>query len=153
MSHSERLAAAGLVLPAVATPVGAYVPAIRHGDLVSTSGQLPFVNGALQASGIVGATVTPELAAECARTAALNAVAAAAQAAGGIDQIESVVRVVGYVASSPDFGGQPAIMNAASNLMTEIFGDAGKHVRSAVGVAALPMGAPVEVEIVVALRS
>ena len=153
MNHSDRLATAGITLPAVATPVGAYVPAIRHGDLVTTSGQLPFVDGALQAIGIVGATVTPELAAECARTAALNAVAAAALAAGGIDEIASVVRVVGYVASSPDFGGQPAIMNAASNLMTEIFGEAGKHVRSAVGVAALPMGAPVEVELVVALRS
>jgi enamine deaminase RidA (YjgF/YER057c/UK114 family) len=151
MSHSARLAAAGLTLPAVAAPVGAYVPAIRHGDLVSTSGQLPFVDGALQAKGIVGDTVTPDDAAACARTAALNAVAAAADAAGGIDNIVSVVRVVGYVASSPDFGGQPAVMNAASNLMIEIFGDAGKHVRSAVGVAALPMGAPVEVEIVVSL--
>jgi enamine deaminase RidA (YjgF/YER057c/UK114 family) len=151
MSHSARLAAAGLTLPAVAAPVGAYVPAIRHGDLVSTSGQLPFVDGTLQAKGIVGDTVTPDDAAACARTAALNAVAAAADAAGGIDNIVSVVRVVGYVASSPDFGGQPAVMNAASNLMIEIFGDAGKHVRSAVGVAALPMGAPVEVEIVVSL--
>lgn len=146
------MAEAGISLPPVATPAGSYIPAIRHGDFVSTSGQLPFVDGALQATGIVGSTVTPEAAAECARTAALNAVAAAAHAAGGIDQIASVVRVVGYVASSPDFGGQPAVMNGASNLMTEIFGEAGKHVRSAVGVAALPMGSPVEVEIVVALR-
>ena len=151
MSHSERLAAAGIVLPTVAAPIGAYVPAIRHGDLVSTSGQLPFVAGVLQATGIVGASVTPEVAADCARTAALNAIAAAAQLAGGIDQIASVVRVVGYVASSPDFGGQPTVLNGASNLMIEVFGDAGKHARSAVGVAALPMGAPVEVEIVVAL--
>ena len=151
MSHSARLEAAGITLPAVAAPVGAYVPAIRHGDLVSTSGQLPFVAGALQAIGIVGATVTPETAADCARTAALNAIAAAADAAGGIDNIVSVVRVVGFVASAPDFGGQPAVMNAASNLMIEVFGDAGRHVRSAVGVAALPMGAPVEVEIVVSL--
>jgi enamine deaminase RidA (YjgF/YER057c/UK114 family) len=151
VSHSERLSAAGITLPDVAPPVGAYIPAIRHGDLVSTSGQLPFAAGALQATGIVGATVTPETAAECARTAALNAVAAAAQAAGGIDNITSVVRLVGYIASAPDFGGQPAVMNAASNLMIEIFGEAGKHARSAVGVAALPMGAPVEVELVVAL--
>jgi enamine deaminase RidA (YjgF/YER057c/UK114 family) len=147
------LAAAGLTLPAVATPVGSYVPAIRHGDWVSTSGQLPFVEGTLQATGIVGDTVTAEVAAECARTAALNAVAAAAQAAGGLDQIASVVRVVGYVASSPEFGGQPAVMNAASHLMTEIFGEAGTHVRSAVGVAALPMGAPVEVELTVAVKA
>ncbi len=153
MSHSERLEAAGIVLPSVATPIGSYVPAIRHGDLISTSGQLPFVAGALQATGIVGAGVTPEVAADCARTAALNAIAAAAQAAGGIDQIASVVRVVGYVASTPDFGGQPMVMNGASNLMVEVFGEAGKHARSAVGVAALPMGAPVEVEIVVALRA
>ncbi|NTV38956.1 MAG: RidA family protein [Demequinaceae bacterium] len=152
MSHSARLAAAGITLPAVATPVGAYVPAMRHGDVVSTSGQLPFVAGALQATGIVGASVTPEVAADCARTAALNAIAAAADAAGGIDNIATVVRVVGYIASAPDFGGQPAVMNAASNLMIEVFGEAGKHVRSAVGVAALPMGAPVEVEIVVSLR-
>ncbi len=153
MSHSARLAAAAIDLPAVTAPVGSYVPAIRYGDLVSTSGQLPFAEGALQATGIVGDTVTPEVAAECARTAALNAIAAAADVAGGIDNIVSVVRVVGYVASSPDFGGQPAILNAASNLMTEIFGDAGKHARSAVGVAALPMGAPVEVELTVAVRN
>ena len=153
MTHSARLAAAGLTLPEVATPVGSYVPAIRHGDVVSTSGQLPFIDGALQATGIVGDTVTAELAADCARTAALNAVAAAAQAAGGLDQIVSVVRVVGYVASSPEFGGQPAVMNAASNLMTQVFGDAGTHVRSAVGVAALPMGAPVEVELTVAVKA
>lgn len=153
MSHSERLEAAGIVLPSVATPIGSYVPAIRHGDLVSTSGQLPFIAGALQATGIVGAGVTPEVAADCARTAALNAIAAAAQAAGGIDQIASVVRVVGYIASTPEFDGQPMVMNGASNLMVEVFGEAGKHARSAVGVAALPMGAPVEVEIVVALRA
>jgi len=153
VTHSARLAAAGLTLPEVATPVGSYVPAIRHGDVVSTSGQLPFIDGALQATGIVGDTVTAELAADCARTAALNAVAAAAQAAGGLDQIVSVVRVVGYVASSPEFGGQPAVMNAASNLMTQVFGDAGTHVRSAVGVAALPMGAPVEVELTVAVKA
>lgn len=153
MSHSERLAAAGITLPEVAVPVGAYVPALRHGNLISTSGQLPFIEGVLIATGIVGETVAPEIAANCARQAALNAVAAAADAAGGIDNIESVVRVVGYVASGPGFGGQPAVMNAASALMTEIFGDAGIHVRSAVGVSSLPLGAPVEVELTVAVRA
>ena len=153
MSHSERLAAAGITLPEVAVPVGAYVPALRHGNLISTSGQLPFIEGVLIATGIVGETVAPEIAANCARQAALNAVAAAADAAGGIDNIESVVRVVGYVASGPGFGGQPAVMNAASALMTDIFGNAGIHVRSAVGVSSLPLGAPVEVELTVAVRA
>ncbi|MCB2413214.1 RidA family protein [Demequina sp. TTPB684] len=153
MTHSARLAAAGLTLPSVAAPVGSYIPAIRHGVLVFTSGQVPFVDGALQATGIVGDTVSADVAADCARTAALNAVAAAADAAGGIDRIASVVRVVGYVASAPEFGGQPAVMNAASDLMIEIFGEAGRHVRSAVGVAALPMGAPVEVELTVSLSN
>ena len=153
MSHSERIAAAGITLPEVAVPVGSYVPALRYGNLISTSGQLPFVEGVLIATGIVGETVAPEIAANCARQAALNAVAAAADAAGGLDNIESVVRVVGYVASGPGFGGQPAVMNAASTLMTEIFGDAGIHIRSAVGVSSLPLGAPVEVELTVAVRA
>lgn len=153
MSASERLASLGLELPEVATPVGSYVPAVRHGDLVMTSGQVPFVNGTLAVTGIVGDTVTPEQAADAARVAALNALAAAAQAAGGLDNIASVVRVVGYVASAPNFGGQPAVLNAASNLLTDIFGESGRHVRSAVGVAALPLGAPVEVELVVAVRN
>ena len=153
MSHSARLAAAGLTLPAVASPVGSYVPALRYGDLVTTSGQLPFVDGALQATGIVGAVggVTPDVAAHCARTAVLNAVAAAALAAGGIDAITQVVKMTGFVASAPDFGGQPAVMNAASDLLTDIFGEAGRHTRSAVGVAALPLGAPVEIELTVAV--
>ena len=153
MSHSARLAAAGLVLPPVATPVGSYVPALRHGDLVTTSGQVPFIDGVLQAVGIVGADggVTPEVASACARTAVLNAVAAAADAAGGLDAITRVVKITGFVASAPDFGGQPGVMNAASDLLVEIFGDAGRHARSAVGVAALPLGAPVEIEIVVAV--
>lgn len=154
MSHSARLAAAGLTLPAPAAPVGSYVAALRYGDLVTTSGQLPFVDGTLQATGIVGADagVTPELAAQCARTAVLNAVAAAAAAAGGIDAITQVVKVTGFVASAPDFGGQPTVLNAASNLLVEIFGEAGRHARSAVGVAALPLGAPVEIELTVAVR-
>lgn len=154
MSHSERLEAAGIVLPAVATPAGSYVPAIRVGDLIMTSGQLPFKDGALMGTGIVGAAdgVSPEFAAQCARVAALNAVAAAADVAGGIDAIASVVKVVGFVASDPSFGGQPGVINGASDVLVEIFGDVGRHARSAVGVAALPLGSPVEVEIVVSLR-
>jgi len=155
LSHSARLTAAGLTLPRAASPVGSYVPALRYGDLVTTSGQLPFMDGSLQATGIVGADggVSPELAAECARTAVLHAVAAAASAAGGIDNITQVVKVTGFVASASHFGGQPAVMNAASNLLVEIFGESGRHARSAVGVAALPMGAPVEIELTVAVRS
>jgi len=153
MSAAAKLAELGIVLPEVATPVGSYVPATRHGDLVHTSGQVPFVNGAILHPGIVGAGVTVEQAAEAARAATLNALAAAAQAAGGIDSIARVVRLVGYVASAPDFGQQPVVMNAGSNLLVEIFGEAGRHVRSAVGVASLPLRAPVEVELVVATRS
>jgi len=152
VSASQRLADAGITLPEVVAPVGSYVPAVRHGEFISTSGQLPFRDGTLLATGIVGDTVTADEAAACARQAALNAIAAAADAAGGIDNIVSVVRVVGYVASAADFGAQPTVMNGASNLMTEVFGDAGRHIRSAVGVAALPLGAPVEVEITVAVR-
>lgn len=156
MSAAERLAALGLVLPEVATPVGTYVPAIRHADLIYSSGQLPFVDGALLATGLVGEgtdEVAPTLAMECARAAALNAIAAVAQAAGGIDAIASVVRVTGYVASAPGFTAQPAVINGASGLLGEVFGEAGRHARSAVGVAALPLGAPVEIEIVVATRT
>lgn len=155
MSHAARLAAAGLSLPPVTAPVGSYVPSLRYGDLVTTSGQVPFVDGTLQATGIVGADggVTPDVAADCARTCVLNAVAAAADAAGGIDNITQVVKVTGFVASAPDFGGQPGVMNAASDLLVEIFGDAGRHTRSAVGVAALPLGAPVEIELTVAVKN
>ncbi|WP_291378403.1 RidA family protein [Demequina sp.] len=154
MTHSARLAAAGLTLPEVAAPVGSYVPALRYGDLVTTSGQLPFVDGALQATGIVGADggVTAEVAAACARTAVLNAIAAAASAAGGIDAITQVVKVTGFVASAPSFVGQPAVVNGASDVLTEVFGDAGRHARSAVGVASLPLGAPVEIELTVAVK-
>lgn len=153
MSHTARMTAAGLTLPTVAAPVGSYVPALRYGNLVTTSGQVPFVDGSLQATGIVGADggVSPELAAACARTCVLNAVAAAANAAGGIDHIIQVVKVTGFVASASDFGGQPAVLNAASDLLVEIFGEAGRHTRSAVGVAALPLGAPVEIELTVAV--
>ena len=155
MTATERLAALGLSLPEVATPVGTYVPARRHGDLVYSSGQLPLVDGALVAQGSVGqreGDVTPERALECARVAALNAVAAVAQAAGGLDAIEGILRVTGYVASAPGFTAQPAVINGASGLLGDIFGESGRHARSAVGVSALPLGAPVEIEIVAILR-
>jgi enamine deaminase RidA (YjgF/YER057c/UK114 family) len=152
MTASARLKALGITLPDVASPVGSYVPAIRHSDLVFTSGQLPLVDGAILHPGIVGETVTAEQAADAAHAATLNALAAAAQAAGGVDSIARIVRLVGYVASAPDFGAQPAVMNAGSNLLVDVFGEHGRHVRSAVGVAALPLGASVEVELVVALR-
>jgi len=156
MSASERLAALGLTLPEVSSPVGTYVPAKRHGDLIYTSGQLPLVEGALLAQGSVGqreGDVTPERALECARVAALNAIAAAAQAAGGLDAIEGVLRVTGYVASAPGFTAQPAVVNGASGLLADVFGEEGRHARAAVGVASLPLGAPVEIEIVAIVRS
>ncbi|GAA3878697.1 RidA family protein [Tessaracoccus defluvii] len=149
MTASANLAGLGLELPPVAVPVAAYVPATRVGTQVWTSGQLPFVAGSLTVTGKVGADVSPEDAAAAARVAALNAVAAAAQVAGGIDAIGRVLRVVVYVASAPGFTGQPAVANGASLLLQEVFGDAGVHVRSAVGVAELPLGSPVEVELVV----
>lgn len=156
MTASARLEALGLALPEVATPVGTYVPALRIGDLVHTSGQLPLVEGDLLAVGLVGqraGDVTPERATECARVSALNALAAAAQVAGGLDNIESVVKITGFVASAPGFTAQPAVINGASSLLVEVFGEAGRHARSAVGVAALPLGAPVEIELTVAVRS
>lgn len=149
MTASANLAGLGLELPPVAVPVAAYVPATRVGTQVWTSGQLPFVAGSLTVTGKVGADVSPEDAAAAARVAALNAVAAAAQVAGGLDAIGRVLRVVVYVASAPGFTGQPAVANGASLLLQEVFGDAGVHVRSAVGVAELPLGSPVEVELVV----
>ena len=149
MHASERLAELGIGLPAVAAPVAAYVPATRAGDQILTSGQLPFVDGALSVTGKVGAEVSAEEAASAARIAALNAVAAAADVAGGVDLIRRVVKVVVFVASDPTFSGQPAVANGASLLLGEIFGEAGVHVRSAVGVAVLPLDSPVEVELVV----
>jgi enamine deaminase RidA (YjgF/YER057c/UK114 family) len=147
-----RLAELGLELPAVVPPVAAYVPAVRTGDLVFTSGQLPMVDGGLPAVGKVGALVTPEQAKELARTCALNGLAAI-EALVGLDSVVRVVKVVGFVASTPDFTGQPGVVNGASELLGELFGDAGQHARSAVGVAALPLDAPVEVELVVEVRS
>ncbi|MFV0286183.1 MAG: RidA family protein [Demequina sp.] len=155
MSASARLAELGLALPEVATPVGTYVPALRHGDLIYTSGQLPLVEGALLATGVVGqreGDVTPERANECARAAVLNAIAAAAAVAGGIDSIAGIVKLTGFVASAPGFTAQPAVINGASGILADVFGEPGRHARSAVGVAALPLGAPVEIELIVATR-
>lgn len=145
---SERLAELGIELPDVAKPVAAYVPAVRSGSHVYTSGQLPFVSGSLAATGKVGAELAPEEAKRHARTCALNALAAV-HALVGIDAVVRVVKVVGFVASAEGFTGQPAVVNGASELLGEVFGDAGQHARSAVGVAELPLGAPVEVELVV----
>ncbi|MGH3439796.1 MAG: RidA family protein [Sciscionella sp.] len=148
MSWSERLSQLGIELPSVATPVAAYVPAVRSGSQVFTSGQLPFAAGELVATGKVGAEVGPDEARRHAGTCALNALAAV-HALVGIDSVVRVVKVVGFVASAEGFTGQPSVVNGASELLGEIFGEAGAHARSAVGVAELPLGAPVEVEIIV----
>lgn len=145
---AARLAELGLELPTVAAPAGAYVPAVVTGNLVFTAGQLPFADGALPATGKVGADVTAENAAEYARTAALNALAAAAGVLGSLDRVTRVVKVVVFVASAHDFAGQPTVANGASGLIVDVFGEPGKHARSAVGVAVLPFDAPVEVELI-----
>jgi enamine deaminase RidA (YjgF/YER057c/UK114 family) len=141
----------GLSLPEVVPPLAAYQPAVRSGAYVYTSGQLPMVEGKLQATGKVGADVTAEQAKELAAICALNALAAVKSAVGDLDRIARVVKVVGFVASAPDFTGQPAVINGASELLGQILGDKGVHARSAVGVAVLPLDAPVEVEIQVEL--
>jgi enamine deaminase RidA (YjgF/YER057c/UK114 family) len=151
MSVSERLKELGIALPAVPKPVAAYIPARRVGALVVTSGQLPVREGVMMTPGIVGAGVSPEDAKAAARQAALNALAAAADAAGGIDRILSVVRVGVFVASAPDFTGQPAVANGASELMEQVFGENGRHVRASVGSSSLPLNACVEVELMVEL--
>ena len=148
MGAKERLAELGLELPPVAAPVAAYVPAVRSGNHVYTSGQLPMVDGKLAASGKVGAQVRPEQAKELAQRCALNALAAI-DALVGLDAVVQVVKVVGFVASADGFTGQPGVINGASELLGEVFGEAGRHARSAVGVAELPLDAPVEVELIV----
>ncbi|WP_417556105.1 RidA family protein [Microbacterium sp.] len=147
MSIATRLQELGIELPAVAAPVAAYVPAVVHGGLVYTSGQLPFEGGELPATGKVGAEVDADAAKGYARTCALNALAAAADAAGGIDKLAGVLRVGGFVASAPSFTGQSGVINGASEVLGEIFGDAGRHVRAAVGMVSLPLDTPVEVEV------
>jgi enamine deaminase RidA (YjgF/YER057c/UK114 family) len=150
-SPHARLAELGLELPPVSAPVAAYVPARRTGSYVYTSGQVPVVDGVLARAGKVGAAVSPEDAADLARICALNALAAV-DALVGLDAVVGVVKVVGFVASDPSFTGQPAVVNGASNLLVAVFGDAGAHARSAVGVAVLPLDAPVEVELIVEVR-
>ena len=148
MTVTERLSELGITLPPVAAPVAAYVPAIRVGDQVWTSGQLPFVDGKLPAVGKLGADITVEQGADYARQAALNALAAV-DALVGIHNVKRVLKIVGFVASADGFVEQPAVVNGASNLIGEIFGEAGAHARSAVGVAELPLSSPVEIEIIV----
>ena len=148
MTVIERLSELGITLPAVAAPVAAYVPAIRVGDQVWTSGKLPFVDGKLPAVGKLGADITVEHGADYARQAALNALAAV-DALVGINNVKRVLKIVGFVASADGFAEQPAVVNGASNLIGEIFGEAGAHARSAVGVAELPLSSPVEIEIIV----
>jgi enamine deaminase RidA (YjgF/YER057c/UK114 family) len=151
MSVSDTLARLGIDLPQVATPAGAYIPAKVHGDLVYTAGQIPFVSGVLPATGKVGdghGLVPATDAYDYAKLCALNAIAAAAHAVGGVDRLTGVLKVTGFVASVPGFTGQPGVINGASDLLGEVFGDTGRHARSAVGVAVLPLDSPVEVEVV-----
>jgi enamine deaminase RidA (YjgF/YER057c/UK114 family) len=145
----ERLADLGLSVPEVAKPVAAYVPAVRSGHHVFTSGQLPMRDGQLLLTGKVGGEVTQDEAVECARQCALNALAAVRAEVGELSAVKRIVKVVVFVASTPDFTGQPLVANGVSELLGEIFGEAGRHARSAVGVAALPLDAPVEVELMV----
>ena len=144
----DRLAELGLEVPASSKPVAAYIPAVVSGSLVYTSGQLPMVDGVLPATGKVGAEVSADDAKAFARTCVLNGLAAARSAIGSLDRITRVVKVVGFVASDPSFTGQPGVINGASELLGEIFGETGQHARSAVGVAVLPLDAPVEIEFV-----
>ncbi|MDA3645799.1 RidA family protein [Saccharopolyspora indica] len=145
---TDRLAELGIPLPEVVAPVADYVPAVRSGSLVFTAGQVPIVAGAVAATGKVGAEISGDEAKQYARICALNALAAV-DGLVGLDSVVRIVKVVGFVASAEGFTGQPAVVNGASEVLGEIFGDAGKHARSAVGVAELPLGVPVEVELVV----
>ena len=145
----ERLAELGLSVPEVATPVAAYVPAVRSGSYVHTSGQLPMRDGQLITTGKVGDAVSEEDAAACARQCGLNALAAIRAEIGELSRVKRVVKVVAFVASTPDFTGQPKVANGVSELLGDVFGEAGKHARSAVGVPVLPLDAPVEVELLV----
>ena len=148
----DTLAELGLQVPEVAKPVAVYIPAVRSGNHIFTSGQLPMRSGELMVTGKVGDEVSEEEAIACAQQCALNAIAAVKALVGDLDKVVKVVKVVGFVASDPSFTGQPAVVNGASELFGKAFGEAGVHARSAVGVAALPLDAPVEVEIVVAVR-
>ena len=147
----NKLRELGIELPAVPSPAGSYVPAVRAGSFLFTAGQLPFENGEIRLKGKVGDGVTPKEAREAARLCALNALAVVASEAGGLSSVRRVVKVTGYVASAPGFTGQPGVLDGASELLGDVFGEAGLHARSAVGVTELPLGAPVEVELIVEL--
>lgn len=149
MSVESRLAEIGLTLPEIATPVAAYVPAVRSGNLIFLSGQLPMVNGELPQTGKVGGTVTPDEAHELAKICALNGIAAVKGIIGDLEKVVRIVKVTGFVASVPDFVSAPVVVNGASNVLLQAFGDKGVHARSSLGVAALPLDAPVEVELIV----
>ena len=149
ITPEERLASLGLSVPDVAKPVAAYIPALRTGNYVFTSGQLPMRDGQLITTGKVGGEVTPEEAGECARQCALNALAAVKAEIGDLSQVKRIVKAVVFVASTPDFTGQPGVANGASELFGDVFGEAGQHTRSAVGVPVLPLDAPVEIELIV----
>ncbi len=149
MSVEARLAELGLALPEVATPAGAYVPAVISGNLVFTAGQIPLVDGKLMAEGRLGAEISAEAGKEIAQRCALNAIAAVKSVLGDLERVKKVVKVVGFVASTPEFTAQPGVVNGASELLQAAFGDKGIHARSAVGVAVLPLNSPVEVELVV----
>jgi enamine deaminase RidA (YjgF/YER057c/UK114 family) len=148
----DRLAGLGLTVPTVPAPVAVYVPAVRTGSYVYTSGQIPLSGGELMATGKVGGEVTADLAYDCARQCALNAIAAVKSVVGDLDSVVQVVKATVFVASTPDFTGQPGVANGASELFAAAFGDNGQHARSAVGVPVLPLDAPVEVELVVEVR-
>ncbi|NQV92471.1 MAG: RidA family protein [Candidatus Aquiluna sp.] len=145
----QRLSELGLTLPQVATPAGSYLPAMISGNLVFTAGQIPLVEGKLMATGKLGAEITVEYGAEIAQRCALNALAAVKSVIGDLDRVQQVVKIVGFVSSVPEFTSQPAVINGASEFLQQVFGDAGKHARSAVGVSVLPLDAPVEIELIV----
>jgi enamine deaminase RidA (YjgF/YER057c/UK114 family) len=145
----QKIIDLGFVLPETAKPLAAYIPAVQSGNLVFTSGQLPMINGSLAETGKVGGSVSPERAKELATVCALNALAAVKTVIGDLDKIKRVVKVVGFVSSAPEFSGQPRVVNGASEFLGEVFGEKGVHARSAVGVAVLPLDAPVEIELIV----
>ena len=145
----QRLSELGLTLPEVATPAGSYLPAMISGNLVFTAGQIPVIEGKLMATGKLGAEITVEYGAEIAKRCALNALAAVKSVIGDLDRVKQVVKIVGFVSSVPEFTSQPAVINGASEFLQQVFGDAGKHARSAVGVSVLPLDAPVEIELIV----
>lgn len=153
MSHSGRLAELGLTLPPAKKPAFNYVPVVVQGEVAFVSGQLPWIDGEIKTTGSLGGAVTIDQGKEAARICGLHALAVLQQALGSIDRISRVIKLTGFVQSTPDFHQQPAVIDAASELMVEIFGEDGRHTRSAVGVAALPRNVPVELELIVGVRS